>query len=69
MHSFRLPAASTFLSTADLRTGVDVATDPRAPRLAKIVQPEEIREKTGTGRALAASAFPDILFGACTMHA
>ena len=27
--------------------GVDVATDPRAPRIAKIVQPEDIREKTG----------------------
>ena len=27
--------------------GVDVATDPRAPRIAKVVQPEDIREKTG----------------------
>ncbi|CAK0773982.1 Methanethiol oxidase [Coccomyxa viridis] len=27
--------------------GVDVATDPRAPRIAKIVQPEDIQEKTG----------------------
>lgn len=26
---------------------MDVATDPRAPRIAKIVQPDEIREKTG----------------------
>lgn len=27
--------------------GVDVATDPRAPRLAHIVEPEEIFAKTG----------------------
>ena len=58
-----------FLSTASLQAGVDVATDPRAPRLAKVVQPEEIREKTGTDHALAASTFPDTLFGACILHA
>ena len=29
-----------------------MATDPRAPQLAKIVQPEEIREKTGMGCGL-----------------
>ena len=27
--------------------GVDVATDPRAPRIAKTVEPEEIQAKTG----------------------
>ena len=27
--------------------GVDVVTDPRAPRLAKTVEPEEIQSKTG----------------------
>ena len=29
-----------------------MATDPRAPRLAKTVQPDEIREKTGIGPCL-----------------
>ena len=43
-------------------TGVDVATDPRAPRLAKIVQPDEIREKTGVGPCLV-SAMSRATFG------
>ena len=30
-----------------VHAGVDVATDPRAPSLAKIVEPEEIQSKTG----------------------
>ena len=30
--------------------GVDVASDPRAPSLAKIVEPEEIQSKTGRSR-------------------
>ena len=33
--------------------GVDVATNPRAPALAKIVQPEEIHSKTGKCTILA----------------
>lgn len=30
-----------------LHAGVDVATDPRAPKLAKTVEAEEIQSKTG----------------------
>ena len=30
-----------------MRAGIDVATDPRAPRIAKTVEPGEIQAKTG----------------------
>lgn len=48
--------------------GVDVATNPRAPALAKIVQPEEIQSKTGECVAFiclfkVAAATAEILFG------